>query len=173
MSRDLADLTDEFRPLAEKLIQQCALAGVTMRPITTLRAPDEQARLWRSSRAKEQIDAALVLLRDAHADYLADVLEGVGPQEGKAEVTKALPGLSWHQHGEAIDCMRVINGAAAWDGISYDEYDRQAAALGLTTLSFERVHAQMRKQGSPQDLWSLAEIDAKMKARFGVFTPTS
>lgn len=166
MSRDLADLVPAFQPLASQLITNCSACGVEMRPCFTLRTPQEQAVLWRSSRTKEQIDTALVQMQAAGAHWLASVLESVGPQAAKQESTRALPGLSWHQWGEAIDCFVVENGTAVWSGGGYYVYSNEAHKLGLTTLSFERVHAQMRKQGSPLDLWSWAEIDAKMKDKF-------
>ena len=44
MSRRLADLATEFRPLAEKLLARCADAGVFLVVVDTLRTPEEHAR---------------------------------------------------------------------------------------------------------------------------------
>ena len=61
----------------------------------------------------------------------------VGPQKGDP-VTNAIPGLSWHQWGEAVDCFWVVNNKAVWDletvvnGLNrFMVYANEAKKLGL------------------------------------------
>ncbi|MBP7003651.1 MAG: M15 family metallopeptidase [Amaricoccus sp.] len=153
--------------------------GVEMRPYFGIRTPKEQAILWRQSRSKEEIAAAVLRLKQGGAPFLAETLESVGPQNGP-EVTKALPGLSWHQWGEAVDCFWAVNGKAEWssskiiDGVNgYKEYARRVKQAGLDAgglwPSFKDwPHAQFRRQGSPTSAgMTLAEIDAEMRKMYG------
>jgi peptidoglycan LD-endopeptidase CwlK len=94
-------------------------------------------------------------------------------------VTNALPGLSWHQWGEALDCFWVVDGAAEWstrrlvNGLNgYHVYADEAKRLELTAGGFFRSlkdwpHVQLDKAGSPLGRFSILEIDAEMKSRFG------
>src|SRR5436190_15582031 len=43
MGKDLSELSDDFRPLAERLLQLCADAGIPVRVISTGRTEAEQA----------------------------------------------------------------------------------------------------------------------------------
>lgn len=178
MSRSLDDLVPEFRSRAETLIANAQARGAQMRPYATLRTPDEQARLWRQSRAIEEIELKIRELEDQDATYLASVIRDVGPQFGE-EVTKAIPGLSWHQWGEALDCFWLVDGEAIWstrkliDGVNgYKLYAQEAADLGIDAGGFWRrfkdwPHAQLRDAGSPAGVFSLSEISARMERRFG------
>jgi hypothetical protein len=148
-----------------------------MRPFFTLRTAEEQARLWRQSRTGQQIEAKIRELEDGGAPYLARVIRDVGPQNGP-KVTNALPGLSWHQWGEAMDCFWVVDGAAEWsarrklDGLNgYAVYADEAEALGLTAGGHWRSfkdwpHVQLSPEANPTRRYSLAEIDAEMMRRF-------
>lgn len=168
MSRDLDSLVPEFKDLVGVLLANCEDRGFTLVPFFTLRSPIEQAKLWRSSRSGVEVETGINWLRDSGAPWLASVLDEIGPQFAKAESTKAYPGFSWHQWGEAIDCYWLANGKALWDGEGYDVYKAEAAKLGLTQISWERVHVQLRKESHPGKLWSVAEIDRAMKERFSV-----
>lgn len=165
MASALEGLDPLFTKKLGLLLANCAANGVIMRPYFGLRDCLTQAKLWRQSRAAEEIAAKIAELRAAGATYLAACLEEAGPQRGKM-VTKAIPGLSWHQWGEAVDSFWFVNGAAAWEGAGYDVYRDEAAQLGLTSISWERDHVQLRAAASPLDLFSLAEIDQRMRARF-------
>ncbi len=178
MAASLNDLTPEFRVQVETLVQHARAAGAEMRPYFTIRDPFQQARLWRQSRSSEEIAHKVAELRAAQAPFLADCIMSVGPQHGDP-VTKAIPGLSWHQWGEAVDCFWVVNGGAEWStakkiaGVNgYHVYADAAAAAGLTPgghwSSFKDwPHVQMRAAGSPLSVMSLADIDREMRARFG------
>lgn len=167
MSRDLADLTDDFRPKAVTLLQNMHVRGFEMHPCWTLRSPQEQANLWQQSRTDTEVAVAIQSLKDRGAHWLSSVLAACPRLMGKAEVTKALPGESWHHFGEAVDCFWYYGGIARWGGPAYDVWKQEAMKLGLTTLTFERVHVQLRPNGSPATIYQWPDIDARLKARFG------
>lgn len=178
MSQSVKDLTKEFRPKAEALIKACEQRGIEMRPYFTLRDPFEQGRLWRQSRSREEIRVQVRNFRDGGADFLADCIESVGPQHGP-EVTKTPPGYSWHQWGEALDCMWVVNGKAEWStqklvgGLNgYRVYADEAEKLGLTAGGHWKnfkdwPHTQLRKASNAGSVFTLTEIDGAMRKRFG------
>src|SRR5215468_9900795 len=93
MAARLIDLVPDFREKVGQLLQKCSARGVTMVPNEAVRPPQQQAIYWRQSRSTIEINNAIAMLRNEGAPYLADVLEGVGPQHGD-EVTKVLPGNS-------------------------------------------------------------------------------
>ena len=166
--RDPALLDHGFRADVERLIAALHAQGFEFRLSTTLRTPWQQARLWRQSRSRETVSARIVELRQAGAGYLADVLEAVGPQSGPP-VTKAIPGLSWHQWGEAADLFLVERGAAVWDPghAGYHALAITAETIGLRSgRSFgDPPHVQARRT-EPSAL-PLAEVAEEMEARFG------
>ncbi len=179
MSRDLNDLTDEFRVKVVDLISACEQQGIKMRPYFTLRSPWDQARFWRQSRSIEQINRRASDLRADGAGYIADVLISVGPQFGDP-VTDALPGQSWHQWGEAVDCFWLVDGRAEWsdrkeiDGKNgYRVYTEKAEAMGLTAGgNWSRLkdwpHVQKSRFSSPLSAGrSWSEISSEMQTRFG------
>ncbi len=177
-SRDLSTLIPEFRSEVQELLNNCRARGIEMRPSATLRDPFEQARLWRQSRSRKEIERKIAQLREAGAPFLAHCLERVGPQSGRP-VTGAIPGLSWHQWGEALDCFWLVNGEAEWDsnrlvsGVNgYRVYAEEARRLGLTAGGLwqslkDWPHVQARVADSPQNVLSLVEINAAMESRFG------
>lgn len=114
MPADLTGLQPEFRQRFEKLLTACSDRGVTMRPTEAVRDPWTQAKYWRQSRSSEQIAAKIAQLRNAGANFLATVIDSVGPQSGDP-VTNSIPGMSWHQWGEAVDCVWIVGGHAVWD----------------------------------------------------------
>ena len=174
MSRDINDLSADFQPLVIELLAKCADQNIIMTPYSTLRDPKSQAKLWRQSRTTKQINEALDELRDENADFLADCLESVGPQYGD-HVTNALPGLSWHQWGESVDCYWNVDGRAEWstrvkiDGKNgYRVYAALAESMELEAGgNWSRLkdwpHVQRFSESSPLHLWSWAHIDDKME----------
>ena len=113
MAADITLLVPEFTQQIRQLLDRCSLRGIEMRPYMGLRDPFEQARLWRQSRSREEIRVRIASLQAQGAAFLAHCLESVGPQHGRP-VTNALPGLSWHQWGEAVDCFWLVDGKAEW-----------------------------------------------------------
>jgi peptidoglycan LD-endopeptidase CwlK len=179
MAISLEKLEPAFREKVESLLHTLNTIGVEMRPYFGIRTPQEQAMLWRQSRSREEIASAINRLRLGAANFLAEVLDEVGPQNGP-HVTNALPGLSWHQWGEAVDCFWAVNGTAEWsatkliDGINgYRIYAERAREAGLEAGGFwtglkDWPHVQMRKAGSPASAgMTLEEIDEHMRRRYG------
>ena len=177
MSRDLNDLIPEFKSQVEQLLSECDSSGYPMRQFFTLRNPFEQGKLWRQSRYRDQVEQKITELRNKGADFLAHCIESVGPQNGR-HVTNAIPGLSWHQWGEAIDCFWLVDGNAEWstrkkiNGVNgYANYATIAKEMGLTAGGFwssfkDWPHVQLRKESNPGRVFSLEEINQVMADRF-------
>lgn len=173
MSRSLADLEPKFRQAVELVLHECLRQGVAMRPFYTLRLPREQAVLWRQSRTQEQVKRKIQELRSGGAEYLASILEDVGPQFGRW-ATNAIPGYSWHQWKRAIDCYWLVNGRAEWstrkqsDRNGYKIYASIANKLGLHALGpviADWPHIQYDKI-NVGDIYTLREVDQAMRERF-------
>jgi hypothetical protein len=178
MFLSIEDLDPAFNAKLQALLARLEADNIHMRISTAIRTPEEQARLWRQSRARDEVASAVAHLKSGGAHWLAEVLEGVGPQYGPP-VTRALPGLSWHQWGEAADLFWVVNGAAEWsvtrviDGDNgYHALARAATEAGLTaggnwpTLK-DWPHVQLRPHSSPLEAgMTLQAIDAEMERRF-------
>lgn len=185
MSDRAAGLEERFKSRSDKVIADLADMGIEMRTFVGIRTPHEQAALWRQSRTRAQIELAMKTLMDAGAPKLAAVLESVGPQHGR-HVTNALPGDSWHQYGEARDCVWITDGNANWSvdaclpakGINrkpmngYREYMRLARAAGLTSGGVWMIqdfpHIQQRSNSKASAVWKWPDIEARMVERFGL-----
>ncbi|GAA7771321.1 hypothetical protein RN01_07430 [Cupriavidus sp. SHE] len=178
MPADLDKLDPILKGKALSLIEKCMQRGAQMRPNAGLRDPFEQGRLWRQSRSIEVVNQKITLLRKSGADFLAHCIERDGPQYGKP-VTNAIPGFSWHQWGQALDFFWVVQGKAVWDteiqinGVNgYQALAEEATKLGLTAGGYwtslkDWPHIQLPHDDSPADGYTLKEIDAEMKKRFG------
>lgn len=178
MSRNLNDLLPKFRDKIEGLLSACEASSYTMRPFFTLRTPFEQGKLWRQSRSREEVEAKIAELQDNGCAFLAHCIESVGPQNGR-HVTNAIPGLSWHQWGEAVDCFWLVDGKAEWsttkkiDGQNgYFNYAYVAESMGLTAGGFwpsfkDWPHVQLHKGSTPLKVFTMQEIDKEMSERFG------
>lgn len=184
VSRDLHDLTPSCMEAVDRLYAECEQRGITMRPFCTLRSPYEQARIWRRSRSTLAVNQKMQELVQLGAPFLAGCLEEVGPQSGKLghHETHAIPGLSWHQFGRAVDSYWEFPvGAACWkhDKVfdengqnGYMVYSTLAADVGLTSLGaisgWDWPHVQDTPLSGPHKMYAtMAEIDALMKERFG------
>ena len=85
-----------------------------------------------------------------------------------------MPGFSWHQWGEAVDAVWVIDGKAQWstsklaEGVNgYRVYAEEAKKLGLTagglwTSIKDWPHVQLRTVTNVNKVYTLEEINAKM-----------
>lgn len=177
MAANLNDLIPDFYEKVLKVIGLAKVSNIEMRPYFTIRDPFTQAKLWRQSRSAEQIKTKIVELKSAGAPFLAHCIESVGPQNG-APVTNALPGMSWHQWGEAVDCCWIVNGSAEWSTQKhfngqngYRVYADKAEAMGLTAGGHwnslkDWPHIQLRSESSPLKVMSLKDIDKAMMERF-------
>ena len=170
MASDLKLLIPEFRAKVEQLIENCRCRGITMKPCDTLRDPYTQARLWRQSRSKAVIQKKINELKEKGAPFLAHCIESVGPQSGP-HVTNAIPGLSWHQWGEAVDCYWSAEGKVIWEinakvnGINgYQVYSEEAMKLGITAGHFwinfkDSPHIQHLPYVNPLAIYPIEQID--------------
>lgn len=179
MAADLTKLTPAFRTSVTTLLTRCAARRIVMRPYFTIRAPQEQGKLWRQSRSIEEINAKILMLEQSGAPFLARCIKQAGPQHGDP-VTNAVPGLSWHQWGEALDCFWLVDGEAEWSSKKlingqngYRVYAEEAVKLRLTAGGYfaslkDWPHVQLRAAASPLATKTLPEIDAAMKLKFDV-----
>lgn len=172
MSISLSKLSPKFLIKVEKLLNGCEVMGCKMTPYFAERSPLVQAVLWRQSRTTQQIKKRISELDVEGATFLARCLSAVGPQYG-VHVTDAIPGYSWHQWGEAVDCFWQGNGFAEWstsrlvDGVNgYVLYRKVAEGLGLTGGAIKDTvdypHVQLRREGVGT-VYSLKEINKKME----------
>ena len=178
MAADLDKLDPVLKVKLVKLLSSCSIEGVVMRPSTGLRDAFEQGRLWRQSRSKEEISAEINFLKQNDAHFLAHCIESVGPQDGK-HVTNAVPGLSWHQWGEAVDCFWLLEGKAEWSvkklvngKNGYKVMANLAVVTGLNPGGLwskfkDWPHIQLSQDASPLKRNTYSEIDKIMKERFG------
>ncbi|HET9228104.1 MAG TPA: M15 family metallopeptidase [Thermoanaerobaculia bacterium] len=113
-SRRLEDLTPETQAMAREHVLRCAEAGIELLIYCTLRDTHEQARLYRQSRTKEQVQVKIDQLKARGFPALAQVLKDVGPQKSGPKVTGAGPGESFHQYSRAYDCVPIVNGKPVW-----------------------------------------------------------
>lgn len=134
-SRDINDLVPEMRSLANRVVDLCAEGGVKLLIYTTLRTLEEQAKLYRRSRTTSQIQWKINQLNNKGFDFLADILDGVGPQPDGSHVTNAGPGESWHNYGRAFDAVPLVNGQAAWNVGRFKDlwqiYGNSVESIGL------------------------------------------
>ena len=178
MSRDLDALEPDFKLKVEELLSACDEYGYPMRQFFTLRSPFEQGKLWRQSRSTKQIQVKLSELNSKGASFLAHCIESVGPQNGR-HVTNAIPGLSWHQWGEAVDSFWLVEGNAEWstkkkiDGVNgYANYANIANSMELDAGGLWRSfkdwpHVQLRGESNPRKVYSLEDINSEMESKFG------
>jgi hypothetical protein len=142
-----------------------------MIPYCSLRTPIQQAKYWRQSRGSKEIKFAIDMLNSEGAFFLAKTLKDVGPQYGR-NVTSALPGLSWHQWGEALDCFSLLNEKANWDG-NHSDYkiyaeisQNNGLAAGFLWRRKDSVHIQNRTR-RVTDYYDWRDINEIMEKRFG------
>jgi peptidoglycan L-alanyl-D-glutamate endopeptidase CwlK len=135
-SRRLEDLIPEARQMAQDHILQCADAGIELLIYCTLRDTHEQARLYRQSRTKEQVQAKIDQYKAKGFPALGQILKDVGPQKLGPKVTGAGPGESFHQYSRAYDCVPVLNGKPVWSssgegGKLWDKVGQLGKKIGL------------------------------------------
>jgi len=172
-SRKLEDLVAGLQEKAKLVQQACEeAAGFDLLIYCTLRPLEEQARLWRQSRSRHEIDLKQQTMRSRGYDLLADIIESVGPQYGE-HVTNAAPGESWHNYGEAFDAVPLLGGKPAWNYLKaksyWDAYGEAVRQAGLfwagDWISFrEYPHAQLRQGGNPLKTLTPDQVYATLEA---------
>lgn len=173
----LDGLDPAFTTALDALLADCASAGVIMRPYFGVRDPVTQGKLWRQSRLTSDINAEIAKLKAQGAPFLAQCIDRAGPANG-SWATNAIPGLSWHQWGLAMDCEWVRDGKVSFDidadgaNNGYRVYAGKSLAHGLTNLG--RIgdwgHVQFPPESSPLHRYTLQQIDEAMAAKFGSLT---
>ena len=116
-SRSIDDLVPEMGEKTRHVVELCAERGVDLLVYCTLRTLQEQAILFRKTRTRWAIEQKMMKLQERGFPFLAEVLEGVGPQDGPLgrHVTNAGPGESWHNYARAFDAVPLVDGKAGWD----------------------------------------------------------
>ena len=156
--RSLEVVDPQFRISVQELVRLCAQQGLEIRIYCTIRTCEEQAKLFRRSRTKKEIDQRAQSLTDRGYPFLSDSLLSVGAQSGKlgAHLTNAAPGESFHQYGLAADGAPFVAGKFLWDASAPEwlVYGATARYLGLTwagdwTSFKEFPHVQMISTHSP------------------------
>ncbi|WP_426327276.1 M15 family metallopeptidase [Pedobacter sp. R-06] len=171
------ELTVELQSKLKMTIDNCEKRNVKMQIIEGLRNPFLQAIYWRQSRKIKEIKAKIDELNEAQAFFLSFCIKAVGSQYGTF-ATNAIPGFSWHQWGEAADCVWVIQGKKCWDlnllvdNINgYRVYAEEARKVGLDCGFFwphfqDACHVQLKEIAGPDKLISIKDIDLQMQIRF-------
>jgi peptidoglycan L-alanyl-D-glutamate endopeptidase CwlK len=173
-SRKINDLIPEMREKAEKVVQRCADQNVDLLIYCTLRSLEEQARLYRKTRTRWAIEQKMNSLKARGFAFLAEILAGVGPQEGPLgrHVTCAGPGESWHNYARAFDAVPLVDGKEAWDvdafAREWEIYGEAAEAAGLQWagrwVTFkEYPHAQLPQGSNPLKEYDYDAIRSLLK----------
>lgn len=177
-SRELSVLIPKLQPIILELIANCKKRKTVIVPFSTLRGPLTQARTFTKGRTRVQVEARRQEFVNLGCPFLAACMEialkemprKLDPKE--KIVTRALPGQSWHQWGEAVDFyVEGKDKKEIWDGshIGYKILQEEAQKLGLTSgLSFTRlpdpVHIQLSSLASPNH--SFVTLDRFITDRF-------
>ena len=183
VASELSFLIPEFRTKLKDLLEACRARGVRIEVLTTLTTPLEQASLWRQGRTPAEIEMKALALDNANAKYLANCIRS-GKTQATNIVTQDLPGFSWHQWAEAVTCVWVdTNNKLVWSAEWIDKVNQhngyivlaeEAAKVGLVNRSvfdarnIENWHVvQYRKEKSPDEVYTLDQINAEMQKRYG------
>lgn len=160
---DFTKLDPLFASKAQELVQSIRDKGYKICPYSGVRTVQEQAILWRQSRPTLIIDQQIALFRENNCNFLADVLHNVGPHYGKW-ATNALPGYSWHNWSQAMDCLIVEDPANQEEDPAneYEIYADTAIEFGLTAgyyfRHFDGGHVQLNNKEIPE-LYTMKEIN--------------
>lgn len=173
----ISELEPEFGEKITIILNNCKRLGVTFALRNGNRNTFTQAVYWRRSRSSEEIAEKIKMLQNEQADFLAYCLFIIGEQQGPY-VTDALPGLSWHQYGLAVDCAWIVDSKVCWDnenlynGINgYEILATEAKKLGICSghewKDFkDSGHLQANFYASPLDIYTLKHIDQLMKEKY-------
>lgn len=167
---DLNTLDPKFAELVHKTLLACTAQNLNMVPYFGIRDPTTQGIFWRQSRPTATVKVQIETLKVAGAPYLATCLDRAGPHSGPW-ATNALPGQSWHQYGEAVDCYALDDvGQIDWNSaVKYREYGRIAKLNGLRWGGdFQQTdpgHIQLRSLEPPQ-LFPIATADKILSKKF-------
>lgn len=164
-------LTPRFRVKLLYVLEELEKEGQHAEVFTTLRDPIQQAVLWMKSRSEQEIGKAISKLNKEKAFWLAGLMEKIHRPFGRWE-TNNLPGLSWHQWGEAA-AIRIVSdsGRVVWNprNSGYKTLAEAARRVGLTSGFYwknrDAVHIQLRVD-AVRAYYTWSEIDQHMKEKF-------
>jgi hypothetical protein len=165
MSADLSDLKPDFRAKVNAALAALAGEGLIFRPYFTLRDPVTQARLWRQSRSGDTVQQQIQDLRAQGCDFIVACFNKAGPADGPW-ATNALPGQSWHQYGEAVDCYLVdAGGQPNWESPKYARFGQVGDANGMWWGGHfgDNDHWQNRRIEPPAVYGSLKQINDRLE----------
>lgn len=151
--------------MAQAAVDGCAKQNVKLLVYCTLRSLQEQARLYRQSRTRKDIDTKMAQLRKAKFGFLADIIESVGAQYGRW-ATNAGPGESWHNYAEAFDAVPLRGKVGLWNEKLYKHewnvYGSVVSELGLewggNWKRKDMPHSQLREGANPLDIYSPKQV---------------
>jgi len=167
----LEDLQPKFRLKLLFIFKQLKERGVPYELFAALRDPQEQAELWMKSRSTKEIVRAIDKLAKQEASWLAKMIINTHRPYGRWQ-TNNLPGLSWHQWGEAAS-IRILSdsGRVIWNpnNKGYRVLADLAQMVNLTSGFFWKrrdvVHVQLRPD-EVRAYYTWSEIDQLMKEKF-------
>lgn len=170
--------SEEFIALIEKLLHNCNKRGILMMPYEIIRTPATQAKYWKQGRTSAEVKLVVDQMLEVKASFLAQCLIDAEHLGGPV-ITNALPGFSWHQWGEAVDCYWLYDNRKIWEldfrdpngNNGYEVYAEEAADLSLEAGFFwkgfvDAPHVQYQKSPSPKETYSMKEINDIMEARY-------
>lgn len=169
-------LIPEFADKVQEVMIKCAEKNIMLCYWEGVRRPETQGRYWSSSRSKQQVVEKIDELKEKGALFLAACIPANNlKQENK--ITEAIPGCSWHQWGEAVDLVWLVNGKPCWstellvNAINgYRVYAEVAVSLGLESGFFwefqDACHIQFRAASTPLQIYTIQEINRQMVTRF-------
>jgi hypothetical protein len=179
VAAELSLLTPDFRKQLIKAIANAKAQRLIIEVLSTVVSPLEQASLWKQGRTRTDAELKVLALENAKAPYLADCMRHAQPQ-GTNIVTDILPGMSWHQWGEAasivwVDGTSKLNWSSKFQRGGFNGYHAFANIVNEFSIvscgEFEDTDeawrdVQLRHERHPSDVFDIVQIDAEMKKRF-------
>lgn len=170
-------LAPKFRIKMLYVLKQLEEVSQKVEVFATLVDPWEQAKMWMKSRSEREIELAIRKLEDENALWLVELMKNLHRPYGRWE-TNDLPGVAWHQWGEAAS-IRVLSdsGRVVWSPKSpgYKVLAEAARRVGLTSGFYWRhrdvVHIQLRSD-AVRAYYTWSEIDQLMKEKFNGLVAT-
>jgi peptidoglycan L-alanyl-D-glutamate endopeptidase CwlK len=168
--RDLSLLTPEMRRKVLLVKQECLKNKVEILFYCTLRPLDEQAVMYRQSNSFAKINAKIEELSENGFGFLSNIIIDIGAQQNTKWKTNACPGESFHNYGEAVDGVPIVNGRPVWNyeenPMVWDIYGKAVKNAGLEWggdwKKKDLPHAQLAKGSNPLELYSPEEIKKKL-----------
>jgi len=169
-SRSLTDLTPAMREKAQAFFDAAKRNGLDLLVTCTFRSLEEQARLY--GQGRNLADVAFEIARCPLFGFGKIEQMDFAPRIKARRLTNALPGLSWHNYGEAMDCVPMKSSKPVWDCRDelWQVYGDCAHEVGLFWAGdwkrfrfLEFPHMQLRAKSNPLKVYTPAEALAALK----------